>query len=743
MKLMRRPLLVAYALVSTLLTTTSFANMPSDPQMPISHCYHWLDQRTQSFLTFKYKHAAANGGEFSFYTTGGNGAAAGPGIYCAKTLLGSYSYGDRVVRLELVDDIVLTDGSTQVCGTTGKFYANQSDCDRQPVDIHLYSKSSEWYVIKNPKAIKAWSANSPALVADLNAIKAHGTSSSNSHFDMTLQLMSTEAATIPQKTYTNSQARMDLLEILKDPKKVQQIPILGLVEMIAAARTDKISDAEKKKLYQTHLMRALKDPALGYNDYVDLLKKFSDVREHLKGMITAIGLVATVNPVDFKAYNPVVLVAAIDKLDISVSTGAIRSLWQTLWASKTSFESLLSLDLKADGAVLKQFDAFIPPGLDVDQVQHNNIGFLLSFLDKYVPAKGPSYQRLTEKLFAKLVRGTHYYVADSTYEKLQNAALGKEQALLAVLREIITTPAPGLDMFAMAALYGRVKAQLSADQVQKLETMISAMPIKTSPRLTYLILEDYKSGKHKLPDFLTRELVLNRLIERSISERSLGANTTNTYRLILSGLYAVYVDEAKAAKSKPAKDAALQQGATYFDSLATLLEKNKLYAYAYAARQNAVFMAEGMKYEAHPMETLVADYDMGKKPTDAIIENLVVHGMDSGLMLYLVDLLGKGGADAGKADALLSKLLAYYVSPAFQTDIQDKNFLLMDAEKKLWANFLNNEELAPGGKVRTDLCSFNGRLHDSRGVLAKKYSAQWKQIESVKNQIYANCRKSP
>ncbi|MEN0059597.1 MAG: hypothetical protein AAGB31_12230, partial [Bdellovibrio sp.] len=122
------------------------ANMPDDPDMPIDHCYHWLNERTDKFLTFKYQYASKNGGEFSFYTTGGNGAAAGPGIYCAKTPIGSYSYGDRVVRINFVDDIVISDGNKKICGINGRFYSNQADCDKKPVDINLFNSNSDWYV---------------------------------------------------------------------------------------------------------------------------------------------------------------------------------------------------------------------------------------------------------------------------------------------------------------------------------------------------------------------------------------------------------------------------------------------------------------------------------------------------------------------------------------------------------------------------------------------------------------------
>jgi hypothetical protein len=724
-------------LSSVLLSGKSFANLPNASRIPIDHCYHWLDERTSGFLTYKYNEAKRTGGEFSFYTTGANGAMAGAGIYCAKTLIESYTYGDRVVRIDFVDDIVATDDSArQVCGTNGNFYANQADCAKQPVDVYLYNTTNEWYVIKNPKAIKSWTANSPELIKDLLAIKPFADSTAASHIDMTLMLMQNEAARISQKTYINPSARLDLLDILRDQKKTQQIPVLSLIEMIAAAPTKKISDSRKESLYTTHLLRALKDQVLAYSDYSSLLGKFSDVRDRFKTLI---------GEIDFKSlseYNTVVLIAEIDKLDVNLSTDKIRALWTALWGSKTSYESLLTLNLKKDGAVLKQFDAFIPPNFEVDDVQDSNIGYLLGLLDNYVPTKGNSYQDLSEKLFAKLLRGTHYYVADSVYDKMKNPAMSKEKALVSVFQDLVRKPESKLDLLAVSALFDRIKDQLSADQTQILETQIAALPIKVSPKLSFIMLEEYKAGKLKVPATVSRSEFLNRLVERSIAERSLGASTTNTYRMILSGYYSVFVADLAKANSDPAKAKIMKQASAYFANLANELENDQMWAYAYAAWQNSQYFGNGMTYTYHPIENAFGNYLKGKKAFDQEFSNLVVHGMDSGVLLYLVSVLGHGSkSEATKAELLLTKILQNYVSSSFQQKIKTKTFQLVDNEKKIWFNFLTNKELAPSGTIRSDLCTYNGSIHNSAEVLSQKFPALWAQVESVKNQIYADCKK--
>jgi hypothetical protein len=715
---------------------TAFANIPSSPDLPINHCYHWLDERSAKFLTFKYAEAKRTGGEFSFYTTGGNGAVAGPGIYCAKTPLTSYNYGDRLVRIEFVDDIVETDGGSQVCGYNGNFYPNPGDCARQPVDVHLYNTSLDWYVIRNPKAIKSWSANSDELIKDLIANKQYADAAASSHFDMTMMLMKNEEATIPKRTWINPSARLDILDILKDPKKTAQIPIMSLVEMIAAASPKKIGDQNKRKLYASHLTRALHDELLAYSDYSAVLDKYDDVRDIFKNLVVGIDYS------DLKDYNVVMLLSAIDKQKIKVGSGPIRNLWQALWNAKASYESLLAMDFDKKGDVIKEFDSFIPANLDVDQVQDKNLGYLLSLLDKYLPAKANTYVDLTEKLLNKLLAGPNYYVAESVYDALKNPALDKEKALVAVFRGLATKPNTSMDLLTLASLYDRVKNDLTADQVKALDTSISGLAIKVSPRLSFLLLEDFKAGKLKLSSLVDRSEFLNRLIDRSIAERSLGANTTNTYRMILSGYYSVFNAELGKAKDDTSKVRIMKQAASYFNGLANRLAGKDQDAYAYAAWQNALYFENGMTYKEHAIEGMFAEYLEGKKSLDQKVTSMVVNGQDTGVLLYLVYKLEKGRrGEATKAELLLSKILDNYVSSSFQKKIQTKTFKLVDNEKRIWANFLNNEALAPHGTVRSDLCTYNANIHMSAGILSKKFSSIWQQVDTVKNAIYEECKK--
>ena len=80
----------------TLLANITFGATKNDPHVPISHCYHWIKEGSNKYLSFKYNYASEHENELTFYTTpaSSNGSVAGPGLYCAKSPSGSYSYGD-------------------------------------------------------------------------------------------------------------------------------------------------------------------------------------------------------------------------------------------------------------------------------------------------------------------------------------------------------------------------------------------------------------------------------------------------------------------------------------------------------------------------------------------------------------------------------------------------------------------------------------------------------------------------
>lgn len=157
----------------------------SDPRK-ITHCYHYISEKQQNrnFLTAKYTYAQANSGHFFIPPPGPNNAVAGPGVYCAKTLVSTVYYGDRVLRIELSDDVVILDRRANVkyCRHGGDNFTDSrtdASCAQKKVDLKYYEENYGWYVIttegfpeirpgdRRVRAIKEWSAEDALLISDL------------------------------------------------------------------------------------------------------------------------------------------------------------------------------------------------------------------------------------------------------------------------------------------------------------------------------------------------------------------------------------------------------------------------------------------------------------------------------------------------------------------------------------------------------------------------------------------------
>lgn len=217
----------------------SGGNTSNAPDLPISHCYHWLDS-TNGFLQFKYAHAEQANGELSFFTTGGNGAIAGPGLYCAKTPSGSYGYGDRIIKIELVQDVVLLDAHTGIkhCGYGATAGTVPHDaCQEKNWDIKFYNSSADWYVIQNPNAVLRWTTGSADLAADLEAEKRFGDSAYNRKVDTTIAIMQQDP--LGSKYYQNGSARLSLAQLIKrDRNTIQTIPVLQVLGELSVSTAE-------------------------------------------------------------------------------------------------------------------------------------------------------------------------------------------------------------------------------------------------------------------------------------------------------------------------------------------------------------------------------------------------------------------------------------------------------------------------------------------------------------------------
>lgn len=263
-----------------LVTFNAYANLLSDGHLRLSHCYHWLDQQSDQYLTHKYQYANDNEGSLTFYTTPGtsNGSVAGPGLYCAKTPVGSYSYGDRVVKINFVEDVVMWDSKRggNHCGH-GSYVIEQAECNNKSWDVKFYNGGGKgntaWYVISNPNAIDSWSSNSDDLINDLE-IAARNKPSFAEHAKKAIAAMRKERAELGLKTIYNQNSRISLLKVFNEtPEKINEFPPIRIVERLIV-QLDEVNDrAAANALISEKILNVLEDNTLSPSNIVSALSR--------------------------------------------------------------------------------------------------------------------------------------------------------------------------------------------------------------------------------------------------------------------------------------------------------------------------------------------------------------------------------------------------------------------------------------------------------------------------------------
>lgn len=343
----------------------TYANTKHDPHAPIDHCYHWIDEKSDNYLSFKYSWAGNHGNELTFYTTPGstNGAVAGAGLYCAKSPSGSYDYGDRVIRIDLVEDVVLYDENSgiQYCGTTGETSQNSNECASKEWDIKFYSGGGTgnyaWYVIQNPMAVASWSANSQELISDLKASMAVNDTSFKNHVNSTLNAIEAERDLLGETVFFNHNSRMSIVDIiLNDPEKLNGLPSLNVVVRLANAKDDRISEEIRNETYLRYLDAALKSDEIEYRDYQKATSKHKDVAVAFKSILES----AIPN---HNKYNSLVILKSIaPKLEeYAISDQVLSDLINEVFENKYHQAKIaheeLALNPKISNAIKQKLDS--------------------------------------------------------------------------------------------------------------------------------------------------------------------------------------------------------------------------------------------------------------------------------------------------------------------------------------------------------------------------------------------------
>ena len=716
-----------------LLSLGAYANTKDANHFPIGHCYHWLSEAGSQFLTYKYNYAAKNNGELTFYTTGGNGAVAGPGLYCAKTPGDSSSYGDRVIRIDLVEDIVLLDETTgtQYCGVRGDYYSTPGECQTKPWDIKFYAGGGKgniaWYVIRNPQAVARWSANSNELMNDLNAEKPFELGGYSIQADNTINLMKAEIARMGQNTFQNPNARLSIVKILKDPSKLAQIPPLTVISLVQNYKGDDLSDSQKRLAYTQQFVRAFKDTKLGFADFTNVTKNAKDVEAAFVAELKKLDLANLGN------VNPVVVLQAIDKYDgqVPMTDLKIAALWKKAILSQGDMASLVDAPLKKDGTIAKALDSSVPSRAELQKdLEAYNVVNFIKVLDLYVDSgANPVLQDSFKYLLKEIVLKGSF---SSIFDKISNSKLSKESALASILLSDILTPSviKTADPMSLGLALERAKSGLDKATFDASKAKVMNLPLQfNDKKLAYQLLEDYTQNKYPLPAFYPEVEFLSKLIDLSIKERTLSKTPTNTFRMVTTGFFGVYNDRIRKERDPKKKSSISQAAAADLFTLADSLNTRERSPFLYITVQNASYFKGNGQYKNHPIETAFGEYGTGDAGFDRAFEEAVKTSYDGSVLQFLIF----QAATSPEAKQLLQLYTQTVLDPSFDQLLKDDQFIASQAEKRSWSNYINQTQYSPSNNTRvpTTVCHAASVTNKYIDMLAK--SADRKTTSAMKD----------
>lgn len=718
-----------------IITPGSRANTKNDPHFPISHCYHWL---TQSHLDYKYNHANRKNGAITFYTTGGNGAAAGPGLYCAKSPSGSYSYGPRVIRLDLVDDIVLYDSISgkKYCGHNGDYYPTQRECDQKPWDIKFYSGGGRgnraWYVIRDPQAISSWSSNSSTLIADLNLSKSINGASFDQHADSTISRINSEISHFGSETvWINPDARMDIVDLLNDPAKLNMIPPLAVIARVETSKNKKLTKKIKKKVVIAQYKRALLDNLLGFDDYKKSLKN-DELKDYFAEALSS---------VDFnnlKKYNTVALLLSAEEnlFKYTVSKNNITKLWKRSLFSDSYIQNFVDYNFDPKGQVISQFEASLPrANILVNSVKPKNLGALFILLDKHFAGKiaantGKAYSESIMQAMSK-----NSYELLEVYKKIQNRKLNKDAAILSILAKSYVNNFKDLSPIVSATFIEILDKKMRQSIKDKYIRKIESSPIPVIDKESFILLDDLAEERLVLPSILDRDNFLVKIVKKSIAERKDDRPSANTFRVIFSGLYHYFSNRINKAKDDTTVDQLRAQAAQLFLKVADSFSGDTAYSYSYIAIQNAAYFTGAKKYKDHPMESLYAKYRTGDSTFDSFLEDMTKKSTDG---TYLQFLLSRIKDQKGKD--LLDMNVTFLISPQFDSYLSSKEFEIANKQKSRWSNIIFNDRYTSGSsRVDSNICQVSYVINSKdRRFSLHLDPAKYRLLRKLGKDLYKN-----
>lgn len=711
-------------------------NTPYTPLFPINHCYHWLEEAGKGYLSTKYNYARNNDGDISFFTTAAtsNGAVAGPGLYCAKSPVGSYSYGDRVIRLDFVDDIVILDASTgkKYCGVDGTFYKTQAECDKQAWDVKFYESGGKgsyaWYVIRNPQAIQQWSANSNQLESDLLLNKQFSNYAYSNHADQTIALMQSERSKYGEVVIRNFKARQDLIDILKDPKESAKFPPLSLI-----ARLHQYSSrrkVNKPSFYRYFAKRALKDISLSYSDYKELIDTDIEIKTVFLDLVNEF-----VNKLNLSKVNAVASMLILNEYDSAKLTqSSVKKIWRGIFKSNGSLSQLASANFTTP-VIQKEFFNLLPAHSEIKEMYPNNQLELLKLINKLVADN--SHAKIVKPFINKI---------------LDNLAIKGPKNLTAAAKSLTSQYLPSKNFLkdfvkrqAQAKFKDNHPIYLGAfleDEVSKLfdshtlanyKKLLANLPLPVVDQPAHQLLNEYMSGKIKLPSFITANNFLKKLFYLSLAERSVLSSPTNTYRFLLSDYYEYFLSKLRAASSDVEKKTVQDNAESFFHSLLNELDGEVKMAYSYPLLQNAALFssvgkaAGDLSYVNHPVEKYASVYlNSGNATFDKLLLDATRNAFDGSYLQYLAYTGLYQNVSSSKS--LLKAFLDSLISSEFKRFRASNMYNNSNDEKTSWPNFMSNKHYqnGPNARALANFCGIASTLNKFSGKIFSFVSANVK-----------------
>lgn len=740
-------------LIALLVFKFGYANTTNDKDYPLNHCYHWLNEASSKYLSYKYEFAAKNNGELTFFTTPqtSNGSVAGEGLYCGKTPLNSISYGDRVIRIDLVDDVVLTYNGKNYCGLTG---ATSSECDKKSTDILYYNDSSKWFVIKNPKAVKSWSSNSKQLIADLKAVFPDTDYSTKNKLTNLIDVLEKENDKF-KKIYVNLNSRFDLKQIIADVNYKNVSP-LSILE--ASIKNTSVFDSEnhKNKVVKDQITRMFNSTDFNWSQISDEIKKeYSDLfKSYLKQ-------IAKNTPAEVKSATNIF--NGLINYDLNVPTELYSRYWIDLFSCDCDLDPHL-ID-QINGEMQKTFEVFLSK--NILNTKHVPDGVLLSVFDilhtklklKKVNSKEKLYLDLLNKTFVRLSQSEQSwkYLNDNDFLTNLNKIEYYDDLVTALVKEI-TNPKNKYLKTNSFFLYWLVSNMDSKNNDKKMLSNLvtkyfDSNEIYLDSVRTYTLLDKITAKKVIIPEGANLKNFILNLIKRSLQEHiKYKTDITNNYRMLTSGIYDFMHFQLSNVQDLTIKDKYFDYMIQSLESIAIIFDNTKdslFKEYAYGLLQTTwqVYKdytleenrnSDFLKWDQTNGSLDVLYYKLAQNKnifgaTNSIsnFSNIIVKSLDAYSIRFLFEILylskntelnihGVENASIIKINSkMILDVLNYLNSAEFDSRIKSEVFQIANHDKQKWNNiYTSNKVKNRTLKIEADICYFiRSVLANSDGLL--------------------------